>query len=159
MINEPDKDFERCKFMEKLIASVSSDDGLLVTDWEDQFLRSYAGTQQYHRWFTPGRRSATDRLWQKYGSMIDLPFIPVPSNGAGQMAEADPTGCEFLVRRQDGQCGSYQCRCNEPAELMRANGFRYCGAHADQVQRDLKRTGKVIHLVKFVANATPGGSR
>lgn len=140
-------DLQRLEFLQALAKNIRGHNGLLLTEWESQFLGTWLQTSRPSLWFTPGRRSATDRMWQKYGAELELPF-KMPAASIVTVIAADPNGCEYLVR-PDGDNGRPQGPCNEPAEKMRANGFRYCGTHADQVERDLKRGGKTIHLYPY----------
>ena len=131
-------DAERAAFLRKLDNS-----DLNVSDWESSFLGSFMGAASF--FWTDARRVAVDKMRMKYGSEpeIKMPF-PLAETSSVKLADADPTGCEFMVRL-DGR----QQRCNDPAEFRRQNGFRYCSAHADAVQRDLKRQGKTIHLIRL----------
>ncbi len=105
-------DLDRAKFMELLLESARGEHGVLPTDWESAFLASYTHTQQYWRWFTPGRRQGTDNLWRKYGPEINHPFPGAAAVTAKQpfAIAAVAGGCEFFVKL-DGR----QQRCNEPA--------------------------------------------
>jgi hypothetical protein len=147
ILNPKITDLQRCEFFQKLKAS-----DLLLSEWEQNFMSSHFHSGGIS-WFTDGRRESTDKMWMRYGGEVRLPFPEdlVP-DARPQIADADPAGCEFLMRL-DG--AAVQSRCNAPAELMRANGFRYCGPHADQVQRDLKRMGKKIHLMPFAPHPGP----
>ncbi len=95
--------------------------------------------------FTEPRRVATDKMRMKYGGEpeINMPFPPAESSPAN-VPDADADGCQFLTRA-DG----VQAPCNAPATRMRQNGFRYCAAHAEAVQRDLQRLKKTMHLLNF----------
>ncbi len=138
----PITDQDRAKFMELLLAASRAENGVLLTEWESLFLASYTHTQQYWRWFTDGRRQGTDNLWRKYGTIIGSPFPGAEvtaKNPVTIAAAAD--GCEFFVKL-DGR----QQRCNETAIYVNKNGFRYCGLHGDNVQRDLRRRGGHMEL-------------
>ena len=134
-------DQERCGFLHKLDSSE-----LLVSDWEARFIGSFFESEQDAIWFTPGRRASADKMRMKYGGEpeIKMPFFSERA-AAPVITDADPTGCQFTVRDEDRR----QRLCNDPAVWQRLNGFRYCESHAEAVKSDLKRRGKVLHLVAF----------
>jgi len=134
-------DQERCVFLRKLDGSE-----LLVSDWESRFIESFLRAANPTLWFTPGRRVSADKMRMKYGREpeIKMPFFSDPV-AAPFVPEADPTGCQFMVRDEDRR----QRPCNAPAAWQRLNGFPYCESHAEAVRSDLKRRGKVLHLVSF----------
>ena len=156
-VNNSITDFDRAKFLEKLVQSSRATDGVMLTEWELEFIGSYQQYAQYHRFFTEGRRAATDRMWMKHGSMLDLPH---PTDLAGPVKrpedQAAPDGCEFWIR-EDGLRGSRPHRCNEPALFMGRRGLRYCQAHADEVRENMRRIGRSIELRPFAAaSPVPG---
>jgi hypothetical protein len=134
-------DQERCGFLRKLDGSE-----LLVSDWESRFIESFLQSSHDAIWFTPGRRVSADKMRMKYGSEpeIKMPFFS-ERVAAPVIPDADPTGCQFLERDEYRR----QRPCNAPAAWQRLNGFRYCESHAEAVKSDLKRRGKVLHLVAF----------
>jgi hypothetical protein len=138
-------DLERATFLEKLSASARSKDGVMLSPWELDFVASFNRAYRYWQWMTDGRRAACDELRAKFGHEpeIKMPF-PLAESSPVKHAEADAGCCMFLIR-DEGR----QRPCNDPAAWQRQNGFRYCGAHADGVRRDLKRQGKTIHLLPF----------
>lgn len=137
-------DAERVKFLFALAANVSLPNGLFISPWESNFLHSFTVDSRPSLWFTPPRRVAADKMRMKYGSEpeIGMPF-PLP-NSTARLPEAAAGCCQFIVRG-DG----LQRPCNTPAEQVRQNGFRYCAAHAEAVQRDLQRRGKSLALSPF----------
>ena len=137
-------DLQRAKFMELLLAAARDEYGLLLTPWEQDFVASYTHTQQYWRWFTPGRRAATDNLWRKYGAELKHPFPTDLVNERPKMADADPEGCQYVVK-DEGR----QRRCNDPAEFQEPGRLRYCRAHGEAVEKDCKRANISIRLIKF----------
>ena len=144
---------DRMAFMYKMVATVRDPKGLIVSSWESGFIASFARSSRPSLFFfTEPRRVSADKMRMKYGSEteIGMPYPPAESSPANY-PEADATVCQFLVR-EDGR----QQPCNAPATKMRQNRFRYCEAHAEAVQRDLKRHGKTIILIPFSqANAKP----
>ena len=137
-------DQQFCGFLDALAADVKRPNGLILTDWENDFLGTYVGlpTGAFH--FTEGRRKAVDRMWRRYGAELNHPH-PLDAVTSDKGRVASPAGCEYKVRGDDGR----QSPCNEPATRQRQNGFRYCSEHADQVQQEMKRLGKTITLVPF----------
>jgi len=95
------------------------------------------------RWFTVGRRKSAEAMWHKYGPMIGSNY-PGRAVASPVIAEADVDACEYFVKL-DG----VQQHCNAPAAFVSRNNFRYCEAHAEQVQKDLRRRGGAIVLQKF----------
>jgi hypothetical protein len=133
-----------CEFLNALAVNVKRDDGVLLTEWEKSFLGSYVGlpTGAFH--FTPARRQAVDRMWRKYGPDLELPHPLDRVSERPKIAEADPTGCQFLMR-EDGR----QRRCNDPAEFVEPGRLRYCRQHGEQATADCKRAGITLRLIKF----------
>jgi hypothetical protein len=131
-------DRERGIFLRKIAKTE-----LMLSEWEQNFVSSYLASTGSN-WFTPGRREAVDRMRRKFGHEPEI-GMPYPLEvEPTKPAPADPTGCEYLVRG-DG----LEWHCNEPAALARASGFRYCQNHADEVRKNLKRRGQVMHLTPF----------
>lgn len=133
-----------CEFLNALAVNVKRDDGVLLSEWEQQFLGSYIGLPTGVFYFTPGRRQAVDRMWRKYGADLQLPHPEDLVNERPKLAPADPTGCEFLVK-EDGR----HRRCNEAAEFIEPGHLRYCRAHGEQAVTAVKRLGKTLRLIKF----------
>lgn len=129
---------ERAGFLRKLDQS-----DLVVTDWEAEFIASFLNSYRWYMWFTPGRIAACDKMILKYGHEPEIGFDFTPTRPV-EFPAVHPNGCQFLVNAADND--RRQKPCNEPATKMRRNGFRYCDVHAEQVQRDLKRIGKIIEL-------------
>jgi len=134
-------DKDRCVFLRKLDGSE-----LLVSDWESSFIESFLQASEDAAWFTPGRRVSADKMRMKYGREpeIKMPFFS-DRVAAPFVPDADPAGCQFSVYGEDRR----QRPCNAPAAWQRLNGFRYCESHAEAVRSDLKRHGKMLHLVPF----------
>ncbi len=97
-------------------------------------------------WFTEGRRLAADRMWMKHGGELNIPHPLDAVKGPPPIADADPAGCEFLVRDEDTQ---RQRRCNEPAVCQEPRHLRYCQAHKEQVERSMHYAKKTIVLIPF----------
>ena len=142
-------DQQRCEFLDKLAVSARAADGVLLTNWESEFLASYI-RQPQPAFFSPGgapsqgRRDSVNRMWMKYGGEIGLPHPLDRVSEATPIAPADADGCEYIVR-DEGR----QRRCNEPAAYQRPNGFRYCENHAEAVKADVKRRGIKMTLIPF----------
>lgn len=137
-------DHQRFEFMMKLAASMRDPKGILLPTWESNFVASFCQSSRRTLWFTLGRRSVTDRIWMRYGPDIGCPHPLDTVTERPKIAAADPDGCEYLVR-EDGR----PSRCNLPAEVQEPGKLRYCRSHGEQVERDLKRAGKRIALIKF----------
>ena len=134
-------DYDRQLFLEKLLKS-----DLILDEWEARFASSYQASSRPGLWFTAGRRQAVDRMRNKYGleKEINMP-LPLAPSTPRLPAAADATGCMYLVMGDDRR----QRSCNEPAVLMRRNGFRYCQNCADVAQTLVKRTGGKMELLPF----------
>jgi hypothetical protein len=137
-------DQQRIEFLQKLGAEVRGKNGIMLTEWESQFLGSFLQCHPPAVWFTIGRRPSVDKLWMRYGAEINWPHPKDRVAERPKIPQADATGCEYLVR-EDGR----QRRCNDPAEFQEPGRLRYCRMHAEAVERDLKRAGKNISLIKF----------
>ena len=133
------------EFLNALAADVKSKNGVILTAWESDFLGTYIGlpTGAFH--FTEGRRAAIDRMWRRYGAEINHPHPLDRVTERPRLADADPAGCQYIVRDEERR----QRRCNEPATCREPGRLRYCSDHAEAVQRELKRSGKSIALVKI----------
>jgi hypothetical protein len=130
-------DLDRMKFLGLLLANQRDErNGLILGEWEQNFLNSYAMAERQTLWFTDGRRQAVDRMWQKFGGEKEINFPHPLDTVAVPEVKADVDGCQFFVR-VDGR----QQPCNEPAEWENRSGFRYCAPHNEQVQKDLTRRG------------------
>jgi hypothetical protein len=138
-------DADRVNFMWKLANNVRLPNGLIVSPWESNFIRSFTSNSRPSQFFfSDPRRVSADKMRMKYGSEREIAMPFPPAESSAKVPEADAGCCMFLVR-EDGR----QQPCNAPAELMRQNGFRYCREHGEAVQRDLKRSGKTIHLLEY----------
>ena len=137
-------DHQFCQFLDRIAADVKSKNGLVLTEWESNFLGTYLGlpTGAFH--FTEGRRKAVDRMWRRYGAELNFPHPLDTATERPKIPAADPDGCEYLVR-DEGR----QSRCNSPAEFQEPGHLRYCRMHAEAVELALKRSGKRIALIKF----------
>ncbi len=138
----PDDKF--CQFLELLASNVKGKNGLILTEWESQFLGTYLGLPTGAFYFTEGRRAAMDRMWRRYGPELNHPHPLDRVTERPTLAPADAEGCEYLVR-EDGR----QQRCNVPAEFQEPGRLRYCRMHGEAVVRDMKRAGKTVRLIKF----------
>lgn len=138
------KDEQLCEFLKKLAANVALKNGVLLPEWESHFLGNFMEAGARVNWFTDGRRLATDRMWRRFGGEINWPHPSDTVTERPRMADADPTGCEYLVR-EDGR----QRRCNEPATCQEPGRLRYCSMHGEVVVRDMKRAGKTLRLINF----------
>jgi hypothetical protein len=138
-------DLQRSEFLAKLHASMRAKNGVLLPDWESAFLASWLAAMAGSRWFTDGRRMATDKMWMRFGGEINWPH-PLDTVALTQLAiaDADADGCQYLVR-EDGR----QRRCNDPATCREPGKLRYCDCHAQAVERDCKRAGIKFCLVAF----------
>lgn len=135
-------DNERLEFMRLLIDSYRAD-GANLDEFEQSFTASFQQSSRPTLWFTEKRRICTDKMWMKFGGVINHPFptdqvVPVRP----KPEDAKSGCCQYLVRGDDG----VQRPCNETAVLRRGNGFRYCDQHAEQVREQLKKMRKMIHL-------------
>ena len=142
-------DQQRCEFLDKLAVSARAADGVLLTNWESEFLASYI-RQPQPAFFSPGgapsqgRRDSVNRMWMKYGGEIGLPHPLDRVSEATPIAPADADGCEYIVR-DEGR----QRRCNEPATCREPGKLRYCAAHGEAVVKDCKRAGIKISLINL----------
>lgn len=139
--------YDRMEFVDKLVEAMRGDNGLLVTEWENRFIGSYRSSSGTPGWFTEARAMSTDLMWKRYGAEIGMPWPEDHVDGSVKrvIPEAVAGGCMYLVKGDDGR----QRPCNEPAVLMRLNGFRYCQACADKAAEACRRHHQKITLVKF----------
>jgi len=137
-------DQQRVEFLNKLVAAVRGKNGLVLPEWENNFVASFIRFASA-RFFTDGRRVATDRIWMRYGPEINWPHPLDYVTERPAIADADPTGCEYLVRDEGGP----QRRCNEPATCCEPGRLRYCAMHGDAVVKAMKFAGKTIRLVNL----------
>jgi len=136
-------DSQRQEFLQKLGTDVRGKNGIILPEWESQFLASFLQTSR-PGWFTEGRRTATDRMWMRYGPEINWPHPADRVTERPRLAAADPTGCEYLLR-EDGR----QRRCNEPATCQEPGRLRYCQMHAEAVVKAMKFAGKTLRLINL----------
>jgi hypothetical protein len=140
--NDSITDYARLQFMQALATNVRGKNGVLLTDWESQFMASFLQSSRPALWFTLGRRGPTDLMWKRYGGEINHPH---PLDTAGPVTrvsdQASPDGCEFWLKAE-----GRQRRCNEPAALVGRRGLRYCQMHADDVVKNMRREGRSIEL-------------
>ena len=132
------------EFLKKLAADVAGKNGVLLPDWESGFLASFMEAGARVTWFTEGRRQATERMWQRFGPEINHPHPSDTVTERPRMDDADPTGCEYLVK-DEGR----QRRCNEPAICQEFGRLRYCQMHGDAAVLAMKRSGKTLRLIRF----------
>lgn len=131
-------DHARFVFFQKLEAS-----DLLLSDWEGQFLASWRLSARPTLWFTEGRRIPADKMRMKYGSEpeIGMPF-PMAETSKPNTPAANKDCCMFL-KRDDAR---RLTPCNDPGELINRNGFIYCTACGEEVQKVLRRRGGHMEL-------------
>jgi len=129
-------DKQYCEFMRKLAEDQRGKNPLLLGEWENSFLHSFAKSSRPSLWFTEPRRQATDRMWMRWGPELGLPHPLDAVKGPPPITPADPDGCEYLVKDDSGR----QQRCNEPAVCREPRRLRYCQAHREQVEKAVKGT-------------------
>jgi hypothetical protein len=143
-------DADRFTFMNKLAEAIRAKNGLIVEQWENDFVSNFRTSSQGTRWFSERRALWADRLRMKYGGEPEI-NMPHPDDNVDhqpakvQIPDADPGCCIYLVKRDSGR----QTPCNEPAVWQLTNGFRYCQTCADKAIIGCKRMGKALHLVKI----------
>src|SRR5579863_1434885 len=98
-------------FMDRLVVDQRGKNSLNLSEWEDHFLSSYSAAGHKCFWFTEGRRTSVDRMWRKYGPELNFPHPLDAIRAVVETADADPGGCEYLVRDQGA--GGRSRRCNE----------------------------------------------
>lgn len=136
-------DYQYYEFLQKLLADQRKKNGLILGEWEQNFLASFSASSRQTLWLTEGRRAAVDRMWRKLGPELQFPHPLDTVHEQPRLAPADPSGCEYIVK--DG----LQRRCNEPAEFQEPGRLRYCKIHAEAVELAMKRAGRKIALIKF----------
>lgn len=127
-------------FMQALAADQQKQNGLLLNDFEREFLASWVKSDQQVQWFTPRRNLVIDRMWMRYGGELNLPHPADRITERPKIADADPEGCQYIVKDETGQH-----RCNDPATCREPGRLRYCEMHGDVVRKACKGTA----LVKF----------
>lgn len=137
-------DSQLAEFLAKLNADARGKNGVLLPDWESHFLASFMEAGARVNWFTDGRRLATDRMWRRFGGEIGWPHPSDTVSEQPRLADADPAGCEYLVRL-DGR----QQRCNEPATCQEPGRLRYCRMHGEAAVQAMKRIGKTLRLINY----------
>lgn len=126
-----EKDRDRVKFLLALQKDQGTRNPLLLTEWEQNFLRSFdlAGVKSV--WMTQGRAAAADRMWAKYGELVGHPLLqdaPKIERGARDV-------CHWFVKGERGQE-----RCGKPATKIRpSTGFEWCSEHYAEYQKGLKK--------------------
>jgi hypothetical protein len=137
-------DLQYLNFLHALLADQRGKNALALTEWENDFVGSFAQSAQSARWITEGRRKSIDRLWRRYGAELNHrhPLDCVPQRQS--IPEADTDGCQYLVR-DEGR----QLPCNNPAEFCEPGRLRYCQLHAEAVEKAMKRAKKSFALVKY----------
>lgn len=146
---------QRYEFMCKLATEVHKPNGLILGEWEQNFLASWRRSSSQTTWFIGERPKFVDRMWMKYGGEVGMPFANRDSlnRGSEKIPDAEPDGCEFLVMDEARR----QSPCNGPAVKVRRGGFRYCETHADEVVRHAKRRGMTVTLFDFKPKAEVAG--
>ena len=142
-------DQQRVEFMNKLVLSVRNPRGVLLSEWENDFIASFIRFPQVGFFSTlhgpsSGRQQAVDRMWMRYGGEINWPHPLDTVSERSRIDDADPNGCQYIVR-EDGR----QSRCNAPATCREPGKLRYCATHGEAVQRDCKRANIRFCLIKF----------
>lgn len=130
-------------FLEKLAADQRGKNSLNLNEWEDNFVRTYMSCNGGF-FLTEGRRKAIDRMWRKYGHELNHPHPLDTVTERPKIAEADPDGCEYLIKGDAGQV-----RCNEPATHQEPGKLRYCQTHGETAVKAIARTGRTLRLIKF----------
>src|SRR5690242_13902067 len=81
-MSKPITDLELYAFLQALLADQRGDNPAILTGWEKDFLNDYSYAERQSIWLTDGRRRAVDRMWRKYGGLINLPHpvdaVPEP---------------------------------------------------------------------------------
>ena len=142
-------DLQRLEFFQKLNEAVKGANGLLLSDWEGNFLASWRLSARPALWFTEGRRKAVDRMWMKLGGEINHPYpsddatVKKPAPAALPVAERG--GCMYFVNGENRQLQ----RCNVPATKENRAGFLYCEEHALVAQKAVKQKGGEMALRNY----------
>jgi hypothetical protein len=129
-------DREYSQFLFRLAADQRIRNRINISPWDGRFLHSFVISSRPSLWFTDPRRASADRMWREYGALLGFPHPLDTVHEAPRIPEADPAGCEYLVRGDDGR----QRHCNEPAAWQGERrgarpGLRYCEAHKIAVER------------------------
>ncbi len=113
-----------------------------VSDWEAKFLDSFLDFTSNRpsdepRWWTDGRRAATDRMMSHYPDIATQLGIPAPAVAAGRalIPQAESGACGYLVRGDD----RVQRCCGAPAVARLRSGLGLCQEHEDERQRGLAK--------------------
>ena len=134
-------DYLRLGFVQALLKS-----DILPDEWEARFLASFRQSSRPSLWFTAGRRVSTDKMWMKYGAMLDLPMPKAETLKPETLKEALPRaeagGCMYFVKDENRQMQ----RCNIPATKENRAGFLYCDEHAAQALKAVKQKGGEMAL-------------
>jgi hypothetical protein len=139
-------DLQRHEFFQALDKDVRSVNGLVLNEWEQNFLSSWRQSSRPTLWFTEGRRKAVDRMWSKLGDELNHRF-PLAETSAPATPKADAHCCMFLKRDDERRL----VPCNEPAEMIGRNGFLYCRACAEEAKKNMKRNNINISLQPYQA--------
>ncbi len=137
-------DLQLCDFLNKLATDAALKNGVLLPDWESGFLASFLEAGARVNWFTDSRRLVTDRMWRRFGPDIHWPHPADTVTERPRMADADPAGCEYLVKLD----GVYR-HCNEPATCQEPGRLRYCSMHGEAAVLAMKWVGKTLRLINF----------
>lgn len=143
----PVTDNDRLYFMLALCEQTRAKNGLMFSDWEQQFISSFRGASRKILWFTAGRRDAVDKLRMKYGGEPEI-AMPWPTEETSlaernRVPKPAPAGkCGYIKRDEDRR----QVRCNEPAAFRAASGLQYCRACAEIAIEACKKAKQHLHL-------------
>lgn len=142
-------DAQRVEFMNKLVASVRSPKGVLLSEWENEFVASFIRfphTGFFIHFGGPsiGRQQAVDRMWMRYGGEVNHPHPMDSVPERPTIPNADPAGCQYIIR-DDGR----QRRCNEPATCQDPGQLRYCQMHGEAVVKAMKQMNRTMRLINF----------
>ena len=137
-------DAQLCELLDRLAAEVRKPNGLLVSDWENDFIGSYLGLPNGAFHFTEKRRRAIEKMWRQHGAEINWPHPQDRVSERPKIPAADPGGCEYLEKDDDDR--GRQHRCNLPATCREPGRLRYCESHGAAVKRACPK----IALVDFL---------
>ena len=138
-------DLQYLNFLQRLLADQRGKDSLNLTPWEMDFMAGFGQSNQSLRWITDPRRRSIDAMWRRYGPELNHPHPLDTVTERPRLADADPAGCEYLVRDDGGPLR----RCNEPATCQEPGRLRYCAMHGEAVVKAMKFAGKTIRLVNL----------
>lgn len=141
-------DREYGRFLFRLAADQRTTNSINISEWDGRFLHSFIASSRPSLWFTDPRRQAADRMWREHGGTLGFPHPLDTVTEAPQIPDADPDGCEYLVRGEDGR----QRRCNDDAQWQGERrgarpGLRYCESHKVAVDRAFNRKAVFHHRV------------